>query len=59
MEIRTVCLFRLRHVELAKSEIAQGNVACVVEENVLWFQITAPGGEKRRNRHLSRDTAHR
>ena len=38
--MRTVSLLRLRHVELTQSEVTQRNVSCVVEEDVLWFQIT-------------------
>lgn len=36
----TVCSVLVLHVQLAKSEIAQSDVASIIEENVLRFEIT-------------------
>jgi hypothetical protein len=36
----TVCAVLIFHVELAETEIAKGNMARVVEKNVLGLQIT-------------------
>ena len=40
---RTVRLLRLRHVELAQPKIAQRDVARIIEQNILRFQIAAGG----------------
>lgn len=38
--ILTICLLRFRHVELAETKIAQRNMTRVIQEDVLWLQIT-------------------
>ena len=40
---RTVRLLRLRHVELAEPKIAQRDVARIIEQNILRFQVAAGG----------------
>ena len=35
-----VCLVRVLHVEFAQAEVTQGDVTCVIKQNVLGLQVT-------------------
>ena len=43
--IRGICR---GHVELAQPKVAKGDVACVVEQDVFWLQVTGKGVSLRR-----------
>lgn len=36
----TISLVRLRHIEFTQSEIAESNMSCEIEHDVLWFQVS-------------------
>lgn len=36
----TVCPVFVFHVKLAETKVAESNVSCVIEQNILWLQVT-------------------
>lgn len=36
----TICAILILHVQLAKPEITKSNVSSVIEQNILWLQVT-------------------